>query len=258
MEEIIVQTKPFKLSQRILSAFASPTKLMENIKECPVLMPPILFFLVVGLVLAICLSGSTEVLTQAQSEARISRYGTDIMAIPNADTPEAQQQANIVKYSTMGGMVFGSVTNPYVNGFFMALVLLLVTKVIMKGNATLQQNFSMCVHIFIVTSTLGIITYAYMDIMKVPIDTLSLAATDPTVPLFSTRYALLSSVSLAGIWQALLIFIGVRVLNDNFSNVKAGIAAGVIFLGNMLIAVVASYGVTMFYDFLYATKQMSN
>jgi len=127
------------------------------------------------------------------------------------------------------GQVVGAVLMPLIYGLISGLIFLILSK-IFRGSAKFKQLFSMCIHYYVLSALGALVVVALAVTTGRFIDLTSLAAVVmPDGNISMVSFNILSSISVFNIWVHILIFIGIKVLND-FSAVKAGIITAISFL----------------------------
>jgi len=223
--------------QRVASLFIAPVKLMQNIKEYPVIASMLIFVMALSLLTLPFMSRITELSQNMISEIMLARYGQDFLSLLET------QSANISTTSLISAIVGVIIAYP-IACFLKALVLLIITK-IAKGGAKYKQYASMYAHVLIISALSGLIITPIMIAMGAILDVSSLAALFmPNGNISMMSYNLLSSITLFTIIEAVLVMIGVREING-FSNTKAIVTVLIMFaLSTVFTAAMA--GVSIF------------
>lgn len=236
--------KPMTLIQRIVSVFLSPGKLMENLSKYPKMLAPLVVFLVVGVALAAIYPQVTRIALEEQSLMMTERYGTDIM---RSGTEAMDEMGGIVSAATATSAVLSAITGPYISGFF-AAVGLLILSFIFRVKSKFTHYYSMYVHIAMVTSVLTLVSTVFMLITNSSIDVLSLGMLMPGGNTLSATYMALSAVSVANIWQAVLVCIGLKAFTGCNTN-KAAMISGTYFAISVAISAGSAFVWAIYYDF---------
>ncbi len=228
-EEMVEEEVPAQMGifDRLISVFIAPGKLMENLRYHQ----PIWTMIIVAIVLALFMLPITprlvQITTAEMSAISIERYGMDMF---NPVLPEdvKDQVENAKNIGSMVGSVIGTLAAPLMM-LVSALLLFIVTK-IAKGTATIKQYFSMYLHIRVVSGIGSLITTSLMIMMNTSLDMTSLAAVlMPGGNITNLLYCILLSINIFGIWANILVFFGVKKLND-FTNTRAAVVTLVLFL----------------------------
>jgi hypothetical protein len=249
IEPEIIKMKPV---QRIIALFTAPKELMKNIKAYPVILVPFLVALIFGLITVIFGGAVFEMRMQEQSNVFIERH-------PGVTNPFDFESLFATEYNDIpmpdirgmgiASLFTGAFINPFLVSFVVTLAVFVLAK-IMRGRATFGQTFSMCMHMYIIYA-LGILVVAgLMAATESLLDVTSLAAVlYPQADFTSLSYGVLSYIAVFPIWTTAIVFIGAKSLND-FSNAKAGIIAGFVFLGGMAYHILSLMGVFIMYDLM--------
>ena len=247
-EELTRQIEPVVQNmtpiQRVVSLFASPGKLMENIKEHPVILAPFIIAVVLSLI-SIPLSAPFTIMVGEE----INRLMIERMLELGIDASEFIAATAGGYYgdapNAFGGMNIGFVSlinaaaGPVIASAISAAGYWILTK-IFRGRATFSQYFSMYMHLMILTGALGLITFSAAIAIGRPVDITSLAALImPHGNMSMLSFNILSVISLASIWSAVLTFVGIKTFND-FGNGKSIAIASI-----MLVLAVALAAVMM-------------
>ena len=228
------QVETLGLLQRIACVFAAPTKLMENIQEKPKVLLPLLILVILALPYAYLSLASGELYTIAMDNYSLERYGMAYSAL-TGDVG----QGNVVM--TMASTFLATIAVNYLlGGLIAAFVLWLVCKAF-KGSGKFKMYFSMFLHIYIVTTVVGMVSAFLMGQFNTLTDFLSLAAVlAPNGSIADFSFLFFSTISVATVWSAVLTGIGVRAING-FSTTKAGAIAAAMFVLSTLFAASIAY-----------------
>ena len=224
--------------QRIINLFLAPGELMQNIKLYPVIAVPFVVALIIGLVSIPATSQMSELMMQELSIISIEMYGVDL-----SGWTQLQEQGLYGDDLTSAFNVFATVTMaisaaimPFLYSAIAAVLFIILVK-ILRGGARIGQLFSMSMHLYIISALGTAVVAALMVSTGRLVDMTSLAAVImPDGNISMLQFNLLSSISIFNIWSHVLVFIGIKVLND-FSVVKAGIITGVSLLATIAIHV---------------------
>lgn len=237
-------TKPMNLIQRIVNVFLSPGKLMENLNKYPKMLAPLVVFLVLGVAMAAIYPRVTQIALEEQSLLMTERYGTDILS---SGTAALNEFGGIIDAATAAGAIFSAMTGPYISGFF-AAVGLLILSLIFRVKSKFTQYYSMYVHIAMVTTVFTLVSTIFMIITNSSIDVLSLGMLMPGGNTLNVTYMALSAISVANIWQAVLVCIGLKAFTGCTTN-KAAIISGTSFVFSVALSASSAIFWGMYYDF---------
>ncbi|MCL2398845.1 MAG: YIP1 family protein [Defluviitaleaceae bacterium] len=227
--------------QRIVSLFISPSELMHNIKMYPVVLVPFAVVIVIGLISMVFTPQITEIMNHEISNISIERYGIDLTNLAAQADIYGDTQNNAPDTITLVSGVIGAIVLPLLICFFSALGILILSK-IAGGDATLGQLFSMCMHIYIIYAIGALIASALIVMTGNFLDLTSLAAVlMPHGNISMVSFNALSAITIFTVWDAILTFIGIKILNQ-FGNIRAGILTAIVFL----VAVAFHIGTYMF------------
>lgn len=218
---------------RLISLFISPVALMKNIKLYPVILVPLLIVTLLALGMLPFMGRYTEIQTRIFSNVSLERYGMDYFNLTPVDEEEetAQTVSTITNITTTATLL---VSYP-ISAFFAALGLLILTK-IARGQAKLGQYFSLYLHLFILSAIGAIITTSMSVMLDSTLDITSLAAIFmPLGNITMLVYNLFSSITVFNVWVAVLVIIGVKVINE-CSTVKAVIIGLISYLFSVAIS----------------------
>jgi len=202
------EVAPLKFFDRVLSIFFSPGKVMKNIAEHPKIGAAALVVLILAGLSAVYAMDIANISLDEQTIIYIERYGADYLNLS-----EAMQTLTDMGALTSVTAVATVLVTPFVTAFGAALVLFILTKM-SRGEARFGQFYSMYFHIYIVTYLLNLIPMLFMVMNRSSLNVLSLAAVYmPDGNVTSPKYNILTAVSVISVWEALLVFIGVKNLN---------------------------------------------
>jgi len=202
------EIQPLKFFDRILSIFFSPGKVMKNIAEHPKIGAAVIIVLILAGLSAVYATDIAAISLDEQTIIYIERYGADYLNLN-----EAMQTFTDMGALTTVTAVATMLATPFVTAFGAALVLFVLSK-IGKGEARFGQFYSMYFHIYIVTYLLNLIPTLFMVMNRSTLNILSLAAIYmPDGNVTSPVYNILTAVSVISVWEAILVFIGVKNLN---------------------------------------------
>jgi hypothetical protein len=234
---------PMKPFERIISIFASPGALMENIKNHPKAWLPILLCMIISLASLPLTLRFADIQMQQLSIASIDRYGVDYFNIMSIDDDDGFIQTTINVVTIVSGAVGALLSYP-ASAVFAALLLFILCK-IMRGPAMFQHYFSMYAHVYVITALCGVITMGAYVAFDNMLDILSLAAVFmPGGNTADLMFNILSAINLPTIWVTILIIIGLKAINE-WPTGKAVIAGAASFLVSVAITA-ASLGATFY------------
>jgi hypothetical protein len=234
--------------QRLISLFTSPVRLMQNIKNYPVIAPMLFLVMALSLLTMPFINRITEITSDIMSEIMLMRYGQDFLTFMDS----AQSAANTQSASaiTIITTVLAIIIAYPILCFAKALVLLIITK-FARGGAKYAQYASLYAHVLIITVVGALISTPIMAAMGTLLDISSLAAVFMPAGNFSQMsYNLLSSITLFSVLEAVLLVFGVKVIND-FSNKKAIIVVSIMFTLSVLFTTIIAGSSLFFMDMSY-------
>jgi len=220
---------------RILGIFTSPGEVFQNIKVHPVILPPLLVAIIIGLITAPFGAQMTSITNQELSHISIERYGFDAFGFATLVDEYGESPLDALM-DTLGvaSFVLSAVFTPLLSAAIAAVGLFVLSK-IARGTAKIGQLFSMYLHVYVVTALGGLIATVIMMSTGNFLDLTSLAAVlMPHGRIDMVSFNILSAISIFSIWVTILTYIGVKILNE-FSAVKAGVIAGIAFLTNIAV-----------------------
>ena len=217
--------------ERIINLFVSPGELMQNIKLYPVILVPLIASIILALAAIPFVTQYSEMTLQELSIISLELHGVDLSGwtqMQEANVYGDQVAAGMGAFAIVGQVV-GAVLMPLIYGLISGLIFLILSK-IFRGSAKFKQLFSMCIHYYVLSALGALVVVALAVTTGRFIDLTSLAAVVmPDGNISMVSFNILSSISVFNIWVHILIFIGIKVLND-FSAVKAGIITAISFL----------------------------
>ena len=209
---------PMKFFDRVFGIFFSPGKVMENIKQYPKIGAAVIVVLIISAISAIYAMDIAEIALEETTIIYVERYGADYFNFSEVLQTGAGGAGMdlIVNITTIATLL----VTPFVMAFIATLVLFIFSK-IFRGWARFGQLYTMLFHIYMVTYLLNLIPTAFIVINQSSLNILSLAMFfmpdgNITMPMFN----LLSAITIPAIWEAVLIFIGIKILNE-WKNGKA-------------------------------------
>ncbi|MCL2578018.1 MAG: YIP1 family protein [Defluviitaleaceae bacterium] len=248
------------VGQRIIALFTAPSELMRNIKAYPVILVPFLLALVLGLITIVPARQATQLANQELSHIFIERYGAgvdnpfDVASLAD-EYGESIVSEGFIDAVTMVTLVFSAVFMPFIVSLLAGLGFFILSK-IMRGPVKFGQMFSMYMHIYVITALGALVTSLLISLTGSIVDITSLAAVvTPNGRLDEVSYNVFASIAVFPVWATILSFIGVKILND-FSAIKAGIAAGIVYISVVAVNVIAVMSTWWVYDAFMAAEAM--
>ena len=232
---------------RVVSLFVSPKALMENIREYPAVLVPLIICALLAFAGLPLTNKLVDIQQRTFSNISIERYGVDYFNYtPFDEDGDLAQTISAVTQITTVAMLL--ISYP-LNAFFSALGLFIITK-IARGTCKLGQYFSMYTHVFIISALGGLLASFLMVTFDTILDSTSLAAVfmplgDQSMPVFN----ILSSVTVFNVWITALTVIGVKAVNG-FSTVRASVVCITGFVISVAIAVASLSATFIMYDFM--------
>ena len=214
--------------QRIIKLFVSPIELMHSIKISPVVWQPLLLALALGLSVIPFSDQLMNIASRELTNWSIERHGVDLVGQPIQTDIYGDDADNATDVFAVVTFVVSSFLSPLAGSFFATLLLWLISK-IAKGKASFGQLFSMYMHIWIIRLVGTFVVSGLIVATDNFLDLTSLAAVFmPQGNSSMIAFNVLSSISIFSVWFAILAFLGIKVINE-FSNIKAGIIAAIVF-----------------------------
>jgi len=227
---------------RLAAIVFSPYRLMRNVKLYPVVFPPILIVFLLTLAATPLTAKTAEVAQRELAEISIERYGADITSMQQQAQGASERQLGMIQNVTT---VVSSVVIYPLADCLGALLLLVLTRVF-RGNARFLQLFSALLHVSVVTVACAIFQYAMVWFTESMLNLASLAAIAmPSGNLGMPVYNLLAQVSLFTLWQAALVFLGVKALDDGFGAARSA-AVTALYMAVVIGVGVLSASLTLF------------
>ena len=210
---------------------------MKNVKAYPVILVPFLISVMIGLIAVVPNQTVSALVTTEMGNISIERLGVNIFdtgaAIDEYGDSELTTAMNAFSMITLIATAF---IGPVLISFLYALFLFIFSK-IARGQTTFGQMFAMYMHVYVIYAVGALISAFLMSMTYSLVDMTSLAAVlMPNGRLDSAAFNLLNSLNVFNIWATIVMFIGLKTMND-FSNVKAGVITVIVLLGGMGIAV---------------------
>jgi len=250
--------RPMNIFSRVISVFASPVKLMENLNKYPKMLAPIVVYIIIGIGSAIISPQVSIISLEEQSLWSVERYGTDMLntdAILSASSG-GDGTGDVINAITGISMFMGTITSPYINAFFLT-VLLLILSAIFRLKPKFSQYYSMYLHTMIITSVFGLISSCLMVATNSVIDVLSVGGIlFPRGNIFDPVFVALSAISVGSVWQTILVCVGLKTFTG-CSTTKASVISVISLMFIVASGAVFAIGSVAFYDWMYNTLQMS-
>jgi len=245
IEYIIQDTdKPMDLFTRLISIFVSPVKLMENINKFPRMAPPLIIFIIAGIITAVMYPSYMDIYAHEQSLVLIERYGADY-----ANISELMQTEGVEAITNATVLITAMVT-PYISGFFAAVILMLLCFVA-GCKPKFAQFYSMHIHAMAIAAVLGVVSMYFMIVTKTSVNVLALGGfIMPNGNYLNPVYEALNVISVVNIWQMVLIIIGLKAITGA-SGTKAFVIAVTSFVFLIAFTGASTFLTTMALDFTY-------
>lgn len=201
------ETKQMGFFEKVLKIFTSPTQVFTELKDNPKVLQPILFLIVLS-ILVVAISGPVNQIVQTKMLTLMSeKYG---MNIPQTSVASGSSSIIIGAVFAPVGLLIGLL--------FISLLYWAFSKAL-KGKSTYKQVFCVAVYSSIITYVFSLISIALCLLMNTDVNPLSFGVLFPNGTYDSFVYDLLISITLYGIWAAIVSAIGLAVVNE-FSKVK--------------------------------------
>lgn len=220
--------------QRITAVFAAPTELAKNIKAYPVVGIPLLLVMILNLAPVPISAPYTAMLFEEQQNIMIERaieLGHDPARLGFAQAgADFYGDANPIAGINMNFLaIVNAIIGVPILAILGTLAIWVLTK-ITKGKATFAQNFSLYLHSMILVSLGSIVSISIMLATGSLLDMTSLAAfIMPHGNMSNMMFNALQLTNIFNVWATIIIFIGVKVLNE--CTAKAAIITSVYFIG---------------------------
>ena len=208
--------------QRVISIFAAPGELMHNIKAYPVILVPFLLSVVLGLIAIAPNLQVTEMTTQEMSHISIERYGVDLFAELTMADEYGETAMDAMGAFTIITLVVSAILGPLLMSFFATLGIFILSK-IFRGRAKFMQLFSVYMHAYVIVALGTIVSASIMAATGSISEMTSLAPfIMPEGNIATPAYIVLMSIAIFPVWATVVIFFGVKIVNE-FSALKAAI-----------------------------------
>lgn len=221
-EIFIEETIPMTITEKIKNIFVAPAKVFENVKEVPNIN---------GVLLIVILLTAIVTLLQYSSSMNLSKEIYEkIFLQTGIKMPVISTELTIVTaISTIFTSAISVILGLLVSTFFTWII-----AKICGGKAKFMTTFNMLLHVTLLTSIIMLIPSLIKLITGSYIDVFSFAILiTPDVTTFTG--GLLMSITLYGIWGAILTGIGLSIIN-NFSKVKGYVISIIMYVFGILVA----------------------
>lgn len=233
----VVEPEVIKMGvvSRVLNIFISPVELMHNIKAYPVFLVPFLLSVVIALAGIGPSRHVTEMMNEEIAFISIERFGFDMTMTQTFDEYgdfPVEEMVSTVEIVMVVAMAF---INPLLISFFGTLGVFILSK-ILRGRATFGQTFSMYMHLYVILALGAVVSMFLMSMTGSIVDMTSLAAiVMPGGRIDDIVFNILSAIAVFPIWSTVLLFFGVKVINE-FSTAKSAIIACISYAVSILIS----------------------
>ena len=235
----VVEAPALKMGifKRIIAVIISPGELMANIKEYPVILPPLILVIFLSLLSIPISIPYTLMIAEEMNNLMIERMlelGMDVS--PLVAAAGHYGDAALVAAPNVNFLaIANAIIAPVIISAFAAIGFWILTK-IMRGRAKFTQYFSMYMHVMIVVTIGAAVQAAIATSTGRLVDMTSLAAfIMPDGNISMVSFNILSAFNIFGIWAAVLTYIGVKIFND--FKIKAIVISAIAFLFGTAIMV---------------------
>ena len=221
---------------RIISIFIAPGELMKNVKAYPVILVPFLVSVILGLIAVAPNQTVSQLATIEMGNISIERFGVNLFDMDAAfDEYGDAGTAAAFDAFTMITLIATAVIGPLLLSLIYTIFLYVFSK-IARGQTTFGQMYAMCMHVYVIAALGALISAVLMSATNSLVDLTSLAAVlMPNGRMDSFAFNFLNMISVFVIWDAIVTFIGVKVINE-FSGLKAGVITAILFFGGVGVA----------------------
>ncbi len=232
--------KPMGGFDRIVSIFAAPAKLFENLRLYPKMLAPFVIFIIMGIISGVLTIKYTEITSQAQKPILEEKYGADFAEYmtDNSDLSAIISVAQVDSSTlSMVSAVSGALSflSTYtISGFISAFIYSMFAK-FFKGEPKFINIASMIYHILIIDAVGSTLILIISVIFNTPVNMFSLAAFSGNAGYASPLYDLLSSISVFSLWYYALVILGLKNV-CSLPVKKAFITAGIIFIATLIFS----------------------
>jgi len=202
------ETFPMKFFDRVLGIFFAPGKVLANVKEYPKIGAAVFMAIVFAGLGGLYARQTAEIALEEQQLIYLERYGAGYLDLNEAIQSYASNET-LATVTTIGTLV----VTPFIAAFLASLIVFIITKAF-RGYARFGQYYAMFFHIYIVTGLLNLIPTLFIVMNHSTTNVLSLGVLMPGGNVTSPLYNILSAVTLAGLWEAVLVCVGVKIINE--------------------------------------------
>lgn len=205
--------------KNVVNIFTNPAAVMKDISESdkPKMLMPLLYSFIISMIVTFLQNPITQEMQQNMNDLFISKYGTSIPNIEKSMTTSFD-----IKTILIGAAGFLAVW------LFSSFVLWVLCK-IFKGKITYKKVLSVKAHTYMIVTTGALISIAIQLLLKLHVSPFSMANLFPSGKFDNFLYDLLYNIDLFGIWEAVVVAIGLYIIND-FAKIKSYIAVFTIYI----------------------------
>lgn len=229
-ESVPNQTAKLNVFQQIMGVFFSPTKTFQAIDEKPNFLVPLILIILISIVIAYVIMPTIMPAQMEKQREKLAERGM-------SDEDIERAMATGEKVGSIFGIV-GAGISPIIMLLIAAGILMFICSVILGGSTSFMKVFSIMSYSWLISLLGGLVKIPLIIKQKTPDIHFSPATFLPEEQAKSFFYNLLKSFDIFSIWQYIVLAIGVAIIYK-FSNQKAGIAVGILFL------IFALFGATM-------------
>lgn len=196
------EAKSMSFPQKAVKIFTSPVQVMKDIKDNPKVLTPLIFLSILAIFIFLLSAPITQIALSKMNSLMLEKYG---ISMPQTSTNSAV------------GVIFapvGLILGLLVGSFFLWLF-----SKIFGGAAKFKQIFSVNSHAMIITYIFTLISVPICVMLNTDVNPFSLAILMPNGAIDSFVYDIMYSITVFGVWQALVVAVGLYVVND-FSKTK--------------------------------------
>jgi hypothetical protein len=215
------ETRQPNVFEQIIGVFLSPTKTFQAIDEKPNYLVPLILVILISIVIAYAIMPSIMPAQMEKQREKLVERGMN-------DEEIDQALATGEKFGSIFGIV-GAGVSPIIMLLIAAGLLMFVCSVILGGITSFVKVFSIMTYSWLISLVGSLVKIPLIVKQKTPDIHFSPATFWPEDTAKNFLYHFLKSFDIFSIWQYIVLAIGVAVIYK-FSNQKAGIAVGFLFL----------------------------
>ncbi|MBN2091432.1 YIP1 family protein [candidate division KSB1 bacterium] len=215
------ETRQPNVFEQIIGVFLSPTKTFQAIDQKPNFLVPLILIILVSIITAYVIMPT---IMPAQMEKQREKLVEQGMSDEQID----QAMATGEKFGSIFGLI-GAGFSPIIMLLIAAGLLMFICSVIMGGTTSFAKVFSIMSYSWLIYLVGSLVKIPLILKQKTSDIHFSPATFWPEEQAKSFLYHFLKAFDIFAIWQYVVLAIGVAIIYK-FSNQKAGIAVGILFL----------------------------